>query len=143
MLDLPIVYIFNTVNSKLSTNMKHYDLLIVDDEKRFARMLAKRLHLRGCDCQVCFTGQEALERLEQKTFFLILLDLHLPDIYGAEVLARIKARDPLTPVVILTAHGTEKDRQACMAHGAYAFMHKPLGIDAFMSLLEEIKEKSV
>ena len=122
--------------------MKHYHLLIVDDEKRFANMLAKRLHLRGCVCQVCYSGKEALEILEQNNFFLILLDLHLPDIYGTEVLIRIKARDPITPVIVLTAHGTEKDRRDCMAQGAYAFMHKPLGIEALMSILERIREVS-
>ena len=60
--------------------MKQYHLLIVDDEKRFADMLAKRLDLRGCKCDVCYSGQEALNILERKKFFLILLDLHLPDI---------------------------------------------------------------
>jgi len=142
MYNAPINYLFETVNKKLSCIMKRYDLLLVDDEIRFADMLAKRLQLRGCDCQVCYSGKEALSLLEQKKFFLVLLDLHLPDIYGTEVLTKIKARDPETPVIILTGHGTEKDRQACMAQGAYAFMHKPLGIDRLLSILEHIRETS-
>jgi len=89
--------------------MKQYDLLIVDDEKRFADMLARRLNLRGCSCSVCYSGQEALDILLQKRFHLILLDLHLPDIYGSEVLARIKKIDSKTPVIIVTGHGTQKD----------------------------------
>jgi DNA-binding response OmpR family regulator len=123
--------------------MTHFNILLVDDEIRFADMLAKRLHLRGCDCQVCYSGKEALEILQHKQFFLILLDLHLPDMYGTEVLTRIKARDPVTPVIVLTGHGTEKDRQICMDQGAYAFMHKPLGIETLMSILENIREMSV
>ena len=62
--------------------MKRYAILIVDDEKRYANMLAKRLNLRGCDCEVCYSGGQALEILERKQFFLTLLDLRLPDIYG-------------------------------------------------------------
>ena len=120
--------------------MKQYDLLIVDDEIRFAQMLAKRLEIRGCDCQVCYSGGEALELLKKNAFYLILLDLHLPDIYGIEVLNRIKASDPRIPVIILTGHGTEKDRQTCMAQGAFAFIHKPLGIDNLLFILQEIKE---
>jgi DNA-binding response OmpR family regulator len=120
--------------------MKRYDLLIVDDEKRFANMLAKRLSLRGCQCEVCYNGQQALDLVERKDFFLILLDLHLPDIYGTEVLSRIKEIDSKTPVIILTGHGTEKDRRACMQQGAYAFMHKPLGIDELMAILARIEE---
>jgi DNA-binding response OmpR family regulator len=120
--------------------MKQYHLLIVDDEKRFADMLAKRLTLRGCHCEVCYSGQEALDLVERKKFFLVLLDLHLPDIYGTEVLTRIKDLDTNTPVIILTGHGTEKDRQECMQQGAYAFMHKPLGIDELMAILSKIAE---
>jgi DNA-binding response OmpR family regulator len=103
-------------------------------------MLAKRLTLRGCHCEVCYSGQEALDLVERKKFFLVLLDLHLPDLYGTEVLTRIKDLDTNTPVIILTGHGTEKDRQECMQQGAYAFMHKPLGIDELMAILSKIAE---
>jgi DNA-binding response OmpR family regulator len=122
--------------------MKPYNLLIVDDEKRFANMLAKRLTLRGCKCEVCYNGQQALDLVRRKDFFLILLDLHLPDIYGTELLMHIKEMDPKTPVIIVTAHGTEKDRQACIRQGAHAFVHKPLGIDHLMAILARIGEMS-
>jgi DNA-binding response OmpR family regulator len=122
--------------------MKQYHLLIVDDEKRYANMLAKRLNLRGCICEVCYSGSEALEILKYKKFFLVILDLHLPDIYGTEVLTRIKKKDATIPVIILTGHGTEKDRQECMQIGAYAFMHKPLGIEALMTILAGVGEMS-
>jgi len=120
--------------------MKQHHLLIVDDEKRFADMLAKRLMLRGCRCDVSYCGRDALKIITQKSFSLILLDLHLPDIYGTEVLAGIKSVDSDTPVIILTGHGTEKDRKECMQQGAYDFMHKPLGIDELMAILAQIAE---
>jgi DNA-binding response OmpR family regulator len=123
--------------------MKQYNLLIVDDEQRFANMLAKRLSLRGCHCEVCYNGQQALDLVKQKNFFLILLDLHLPDIYGSEVLTQIKVISEMTPVIILTGHGTEKDRRACMQQGAYAFWHKPLIIDELMAVLARIEEMSL
>ena len=122
--------------------MKQYNLLIVDDEQRFANMLAKRLSLRGCHCEVCYNGQQALDLVKQKNFFLILLDLHLPDIYGFEVLKQIKEISAMTPVIILTGHGTEKDRKACLQQGAYAFWHKPLNIDELMALLSRMGETS-
>ena len=122
--------------------MKLYNLLIVDDEQRFADMLARRLKLRGCNCEVCYSGRDALDILELKNFHLILLDLHLPDIYGTEVLTRVRNRDEKTPVIVVTGHGTEKDRRECMQQGAYAFMHKPVGIDELMTILAEIGEMS-
>ena len=121
--------------------MKQYNLLIVDDEQRFANMLAKRLSLRGCHCEVCYNGRQAIDLVRRKNFFLILLDLHLPDIYGSEVLAQIKGISSQTPVIILTGHGTEKDRQICLEQDAYAFWHKPLAIDKLMTILARIREE--
>lgn len=122
--------------------MKQYDLLIVDDERRFADMLAKRLNLRGCNCEVCYSGREALNILQRKNFFLVILDLHLPDLYGSEVLREIKKISAEIPVIILTAHGTEKDRQECMKIGAFDFMQKPLVIEKLMAILAQIGEMS-
>lgn len=121
--------------------MKQYNLLIIDDEQRFANMLAKRLRLRGCRCEVCYSGRQALDLVRQKNFSLILLDLHLPDIYGTEVLTRIRKNDGRTPVIVVTGHGTEKDRQECLQQGAHAFMNKPVRIDELMTILAEIGNK--
>ena len=122
--------------------MKQYSLLIIDDEHRYADMLARRLNLRGCICKVCYSGQKALDILKRKNFDLILLDLHLPDIYGTEVLGRIKKIDSRTTVIVVTAHGTEQDRQECIQQGAYAFMHKPLDISELISILSQLGEMS-
>lgn len=122
--------------------MKHYDLLIVDDEHRFADMLAKRLNLRGCRCRVCYSGQDALNILAKENFSLVILDLHLPDLYGSEVLRRIKKISVELPVVILTAHGTEKDRQECLKIGAFDFMQKPVVIEKLMAILAQVGELS-
>ena len=122
--------------------MKPYSLLIVDDEERFANMLAMRLNLRGCDCEVCYNGQDAIDIIQEKNFDLVLLDLRLPDIYGTDVLAGIKEINAKIPVIIVTAHGTEKDRQLCIQLGAYAFMHKPLNIEELTPILKKLRELS-
>ncbi len=122
--------------------MKPYSLLIVDDEERFANMLAMRLNLRGCDCEVCYNGQDAIDIIQEKNFDLVLLDLRLPDIYGTDVLASIKEINAKIPVIIVTAHGTEKDRQLCIQLGAYAFMHKPLNIEELTPIFKKLREMS-
>ncbi len=122
--------------------MKRSDLLIIDDERRFADMLARRLELRGCSCSVSYSGKEGLDRLERSSFVLIVLDLRLPDMYGTDVLREIKARSPETQVVILTGHGSEKDRTECMEGGALDFFNKPLEIDRLLTRLEEARGKA-
>ena len=118
--------------------MLRYNLLIIDDEERYANMLAKRLVLRGCDCEVCHNGLDAIRVVMQKRFCLIVLDLRLPDVYGTNVLRKIKEINAEQPVAILTGHGTEKDRKECMALGADAFMHKPLDVEELLALLGRI-----
>jgi DNA-binding response OmpR family regulator len=123
--------------------MKHFDILIVDDERRYADMLARRLMLRGLSCDVRYDGQTALDTLSKVAVPAVILDLRLPDLYGTEVLKAIKKRWPETTVIILTGHGTEKDRQACMALGAHAFMNKPLDIERLLAIMVGIKARSV
>ncbi|WP_319408342.1 response regulator [uncultured Desulfosarcina sp.] len=122
--------------------MKHFDILIVDDEQRYADMLAKRLELRRLTCKVCYNGQAAIDLVEEIFFSVVILDLRLPDLYGTEVLTRIKQCRPETPVIILTGHGTEKDREQCIAGGAHSFMNKPLDIDRLMDIMARVKERS-
>jgi len=121
--------------------MKKRNLLIVDDEEKFADMLARRLELRGCSCTVCFDGRSAMESLDEMDYLLILLDLRLPDLYGVDVLKQIRRIKPDIPVIIVTGHGTEKDRIACMDLGAHDFLHKPLEINTLMSIVDSIAEE--
>jgi len=124
--------------------MKHTDILIIDDEEKFAAMLAKRIELRGCSSQICYDGRTALQWIEKHSdsVTLILLDLQLPDIYGTKVLAGIKKINPSIPVIILTGHGTQQDQQQCEQLGAYMFIHKPLNIDELMTIMERVRETS-
>ncbi|MBW1849302.1 MAG: response regulator [Deltaproteobacteria bacterium] len=91
---------------------------------------------------MCYNGQDAIDIIQEKTFDLVLLDLRLPDIYGTDVLAGIKEINAKIPVIIVTAHGTEKDRQLCIQLGAYAFMHKPLNIEELTPILKKLRELS-
>ncbi len=122
--------------------MKRSDLLIIDDERGFADILARRLGIRGCSCAVCYTGREGIDMLERSGFALIVLDLRLPDMYGTKVLREIKAKSPGTEVIVLTAHGSERDRTECMEGGALGFFHKPLEIGRLLTILEKAKGKA-
>jgi len=122
--------------------MQHTDILIIDDEEKFAAMLARRIELRGCQSAVCHDGRSALKWIQKHidSVTLILLDLRLPDLYGTEVLTGIKKISPNIHVIILTGHGTRKDQIKCEQLGAYKFMHKPLNIDELMAILKRIRE---
>ena len=115
-------------------------VLIVDDEPGFASILAKRLRLRGFDSVLAPDGQTGLVLLRETACLAVLLDLRLPDIPGAEVLRRIRATEPLLPVFIVTAHGTDVDREECMAAGAERFLTKPVDIEEIVRYLDAYRE---
>ena len=122
--------------------MEHIDILIIDDEEKFAAMLARRIELREYHSKVCHDGKTALQWIEKHlgSVSLILLDLQLPDMYGTQVLEDIKKIHPTIPVAIMTGHGSEKDQKECESLGAFKFMYKPINIDNLMTILEHIKE---
>ena len=110
-------------------------ILIIDDERIFADTLAKRLSMRGIECEVAYDGRTGLARLESRTFTGVVLDLRLPDFDGCEVLRRVMHLHPRLPVVILTAHGSAEDERECMKNGATAFLHKPANLTQLVRLL--------
>lgn len=121
--------------------MKQVDVLIIDDEVKFAGMLSKRLEIRGISSDVCYDGMSGLAWIKAKSHSvtLILLDLKLPDIYGTQVLAEIKQVNPKVPVVIVTGHGSADDKDACMKLGAVEFVNKPIRIDTIVEWLNAIE----
>jgi len=86
-------------------------------------------------------GEEALSRLAERPYALVVLDLMLPGVDGFQVLEALKARTPAPKVLVLTARGREADRAKALALGADAFLAKPFGVQDLMAearrLLEE------
>jgi DNA-binding NtrC family response regulator len=71
----------------------------------------------------------------------MIIDLKMPGIDGMEILRKVKATRPEIEVIVLTGHGSEKDRQECMALGAFAYMQKPVNIDELSNTLKRAHEK--
>jgi DNA-binding NtrC family response regulator len=113
-------------------------ILIIDDEERFATMLAKRLLLRGYNSTVMHDGESGLEALRQHAFRVVILDLRLPGISGEEVLDRVKKEQPDLPVIILTGHGNDIERELCMRLKAHAFLNKPVELSSLVKMFEQI-----
>ncbi|RJP46380.1 MAG: response regulator, partial [Desulfobacteraceae bacterium] len=114
--------------------------LLVDDEREFIQTLSERLEMRDIGAAVAFDGESALELVEDDAPEVMLLDLQMPGINGIEVLKKVKAEHPEIEVVILTGHGTDKDRDICMDLGAFAYLEKPVDIDVLSDILKRANE---
>ena len=116
-------------------------VLLVDDEQEFITALSERLQIRGIDVRLAFDGEQALRLVQDQQPDIMVLDLKMPGIDGIEVLRRVKATRPEIEVIILTGHGTETDRETCMALGAFAYLQKPVDIDLLGATLKKANEK--
>ncbi|MBU0944834.1 MAG: response regulator [Proteobacteria bacterium] len=113
------------------------NILVVDDEREFADMLAERLERKGFSTAVVYDGFEALSWLNGNSCEIVLLDLSMPGINGIDVLPQIKKVHPLVQIVILTASSDVNIAITGMKLGATDFLIKPV---AFHALLAGIRE---
>jgi len=116
-------------------------VLLVDDEKDFVQTLSERLKMRQFTSEIAYNGQEALDFTDQEDTEVMILDLKMPGIDGFEVLKKIKKTKPEIEVIILTGHGTEKDRKTCMDLGAFAYLQKPADIELITETMKQAYEK--
>ncbi|MCA1743652.1 MAG: response regulator, partial [Desulfovibrionales bacterium] len=103
-------------------------VLLVDNEKRFAKSLSERLQMQEMGTAAVYNGEEALELIDEDEPEVVILDLKLPGIDGVEVLHYIKRNHPDLPVIILSGGGQEKEFETCTRMGAFACLRKPVEI---------------
>jgi DNA-binding NtrC family response regulator len=112
-------------------------VLLVDDEKEFVESLSERLELRNLEAEIAHDGEEALKTIKKGKHDVMVLDLKMPGIDGIEVLRRVKKSNPDIQVVVLTGHGSEKDKAQAKKLGAFAYLKKPADIDQLVGTLHK------
>ena len=105
--------------------MEKKPILVVDDEKNIRMTVTQSLEQLEIPVETAINGEEALQKLGQKQFGLVFLDLRMPGIDGMEALRRIKDDWPTTRVIIISAHGTIESAVEAMKLGAIDFIQKP------------------
>ena len=113
-------------------------VLLVEDNEMNRDMLSRRLARNGYDVVMAVNGQEGVDMAGREKPDLILMDMSLPVLDGWEATRRLKA-DPATasiPVIALTAHAMDSDREKALAAGCDDFDTKPIELPR---LLEKMK----
>jgi DNA-binding NtrC family response regulator len=116
-------------------------LLLVDDEEQFVETLSERLSMRDYDVTTSLTGENAIEKIKNFNFDVVILDVRLPGIEGTEVLREIKSLKPLTEVIMLTGHGTMEMAIEGMKLGAFDFMMKPCETDDLTAKIDKAHDR--
>jgi len=118
--------------------MKANKILIVDDEKNIRMTISQSLAEMDVETDTAVNGEEALSKLKDKDFGLVLLDLKMPGMDGMEVLEELRKDRPDIRVVIITAYGTVASAVDAMKLGAVDFIQKPFTPKEIRGLVSRI-----
>jgi len=112
------------------------NILVIDDEPTIHHTLALTFELLGYRSSSAACGKEALALLEQQSFDLGLLDLHLPDMHGMEVFSAAQSLSPNTAMIIVTAYGSLDSAVNAMRQGAFDYLLKPCSVDEIIKAVQ-------
>lgn len=108
-------------------------ILIAEDERRIARVVALELDHEGYETAFAETGKDALERIKGESWDLVLLDVMLPEMSGFEVLRRVRMEDQQTPIILVTARDSVYDKVNGLDHGANDYIAKPFEMEELLA----------
>lgn len=117
--------------------MEGLRVLVVDDEEELVSPLVERLTLRGIDADGVMTGADALDRIKNEDFDVIVLDVKMPGIGGLEVMEKIRAKRPRAQVILLTGRASDKESEIGLREGAFAYLVKPIDIEQLVRKMKE------
>jgi DNA-binding NtrC family response regulator len=104
---------------------KKMQILILDDEPIVGKRLGPALSKMGAEVEVFENSGKALERIQEKTFDIVVTDIRMDDIDGIEILEKVKARSTDTKVIMITGYATVEVAREALGKGAFDFIAKP------------------
>ncbi len=113
-------------------------LVLVEDNERVAALLKQGLATAGFTVDILTTAADATAALRLSRCDIVILDLGLPDADGLDVLAEMRQRGDATPVLILTARGSLKDRVNGLQSGADDYLVKPFALEELVARLQAL-----
>lgn len=104
---------------------KKLQILVLDDEPIVGKRLGPALSKMDCQVETFEDPKAALQRIEEKTFDIVVTDIRMEDIDGIEVLEKVKARSEQTKVIMITGYATVEMAREALGKGAFDFIAKP------------------
>ena len=116
-------------------------ILIIEDEEKIARFVELELSHEGYETDKATNGREGLEKIESGGYYLVILDIMLPELNGIEVLRRAR-RTTDVPVILLTARDNVTDKVSGLDMGANDYITKPFAIEELLARIRAILRSS-
>lgn len=126
-----------TFELKASTG-RPLKVLIVEDESQVARLIELELSYEGYQVDIAKTGKEALEKIENFTPDLIVMDWLLPEIDGLELIRRVRSEGSDVPIIILTGKDSVSDKVNSLDSGADDYITKPFATEELLARIRAV-----
>jgi|LauGreDrversion4_2_1035121.scaffolds.fasta_scaffold617443_3 CheY-like chemotaxis protein len=119
-----------------------FSILFADDELFNLKILSEQLISKGYACDIAMDGNSAIEKIKEKKYDLILLDIGMPKKNGNQVLCETRDMGIDTPIFMLTGDIEESSKKLCLEAGANEYINKPYEIDYLLSKINELAQKN-
>jgi DNA-binding NtrC family response regulator len=113
-------------------------ILIVDDDAQMRLALTEAISRLGHDCVACDSGLDALARMPETGFSLVVTDMKMPSMDGLAFLREVRRRSSSVPVLVITGFGTVENAVETMKEGATDYLMKPFSFDTLGKTIEGI-----
>ncbi len=131
-----------TDHDEFESQKKKYHILVAEDEENTRRATLRSLQLAGYYVEGAANGSEAIKKLNENDFDLLLLDIRMPDMDGIEVMKRLEKTGRSIPIIILTAYATLESAISAVKAGAVDYLIKPQHIQEILEAIEKALIKS-
>jgi DNA-binding NtrC family response regulator len=118
------------------------EVLVVDDEPQMLIAIHETLRREGYSITTAGSAREALCRLRERYYHLVITDMRMPEMTGFDLLKKVKSSTPQTPVVLLTAYGTIQNAVDAMKEGAFDYLLKPFSSESLESVVRRALKSS-
>jgi len=118
------------------------DILVVDDERIITRTLTKLLEKEGYSVTAVNSGEEAVDKVKQEDFRLIITDIRMPNMDGIQTAKKItqitseRSKDK-KPVIFITGYADEKSRDRAQEFGYKNYVYKPFDLKTFVGQVKD------
>lgn len=113
------------------------NILIVDDDQSILHIFTRILQKQGYNTAIAETGQEAMEKLQERKYDLALVDMKLPDTNGTDLLTKLRASQPETVLIVITGFASLEDASKVIDRGAVAYLVKPVKSEDLIRIIAD------
>lgn len=131
----------STIAPQVERRMSGVRVLLVEDNEVNRKLALHMLKRLGCSVEVATNGQEAVQMTASRAYDLVFMDVQMPEMDGIEATRLIRERELSThkhlPIIAMTAHAMEGDREHCLSAGMDDYLSKPVKIEQLAQMLEK------